>query len=57
MLVTVVMGQSEEVTVHYEQENIAMSVSSWTTAGVVKAGVLRHHKRLPLTGSLTFLTF
>ena len=54
---TVVMGQSEEVTVHYEQENIAMSVSSWTTAGVVKAGVLRHHKRLPLTGSLTFLTF
>ncbi|CAJ1349106.1 unnamed protein product [Effrenium voratum] len=36
LLVTLVAGQSAEVMVQYGQENIAMSVSSWTTAGLLK---------------------
>ncbi|CAK9064785.1 unnamed protein product [Durusdinium trenchii] len=36
LLVTLVTGESAEIMVQYGQENIAMSVSSWTTAGLVK---------------------
>ena len=39
LLVTSVAGQSAEIIVQYGQENIAMSVSSWTTAGLVKEQV------------------